>query len=209
MGRSGAKPSLLCSSNLCSHQKLSSTILGWFLSLVGMVDDSRHQHYLAVRQDRIISTSECAKWPPAPSARLCAQGGRIFACFDSYPYSVLFIIVVCEVVLSNLFPKTWAKRTMAKGYMVVRFYYRACLLFLSYRDYRMALLDSSIRSHSTWVIWFSTYTRIVLTGLMIENCTKPSALAFEQATIRAICAIDIITDALSENHHLCYKSKPM
>lgn len=41
---------------------------------------------------------------------------------------------------------------------------------------------------------------------MIENCTKPSALAFEHAMLRAKSAIDIITDALSENHHLCYQN---
>lgn len=42
---------------------------------------------------------------------------------------------------------------------------------------------------------------------MIENCTKPSARAFELATLRVSCALDIMTDAISENPS-CVLFKP-
>lgn len=121
-----------------------------------MADDYRQCHCLALCQGRIISTFERAEWPAAPSAGLWSQGGGIFASFNSYPCSVLFFFVVCEVVVPDFFPRTWPKCTKAEEDMVVYSGSYGCFLFLGSRDYTMALLNSSIRGHSTLVFWFST-----------------------------------------------------
>lgn len=160
-------------------------------------------HYLAARQKRIVSFCGRAARPSSPPSRLHSQDGWMGAWTASCNYATSHFLMVHKAVVPGFFSKAWSQSTKAKHNMVVCSGLCGCLLFGGPPGTRLALLGILIRSFTTWVILFSSQTIWIKHMNKTGNCSATR----QQATFRAHCAIDIISDAIREHDHMHHHTR--